>query len=325
MNKAKTQHSFTISNAPRDAQRRVCLTWLGLHLAGYELWQPTAELASLAFQLRQFEGLSNIRAYFARARNDSNTINPWWPGASALSLAAYFCDSDLTHIDLDGYRYSEEGSMAHMAWKDPAFLAWLSDLPQQLSVLRKPPLLAIMHAVDIQNDLKMQEHAEALQQEAALIAEFLGDLQTPVSLEFLANPLQAWQLTDYLRKPGKLTIIATHPRQGSFLHEFLHVCLEDQRDLLQEIINTRDLKKIFEPVLLTSLEEQGYAAVSEIRLLEEALVRSFTALLLRQDRVKEQSSKHPICHGYFLPDAYQLFEPLELTLKTLPLILKHLL
>lgn len=301
MKPTKQEPLFSITNAPRDAQRRVWLNWLGLHLAGYELWQTIPALVPMIQGIKGTLGTEGLVAYFLQARTGLSEVNPWWPGASALSAAAYFCAEDLAGIDMEAYLASEAAIISHGSWRDTEFLAWVEALPRRLAELGAiPAVRAALSAVEVYLELHADALQAALRAEQSLIAGFLGGKPSGLDLRLLQNPLQAWQLMDQVHEPGALTVIATQIRRGSLLHEVLHFCLEPHREQIASQIRAGSPETRLD---LGLLKEQGYSwegeAVPGARAFEEGLVRALSQMALHGGKPEVDESLDALARSGF--------------------------
>lgn len=261
----------------------VFLTAIGLISSGYDLYNESdAELSSIVALIRREFRDPDMITYFKNSRSSSCEVNPYWPRGSALYAASLFVSEDYSTLNLDSYLAFEEKSNSSSLWQDDSFVEWISEFPNYLKMIKAHPMtnhvISLIHSF-IEN--KRNNFELLLDKCKNKILNFSDS--TSRKIIYLPNPLQAEQCTDYVMIDKTLHVISTEPHFSAILHEYLHLCLEEHRQLLLKLYKKYSGEPLFDANRLSMF---GYSwddsIESNLRCLEEGIVRALTEMISRE-------------------------------------------
>ena len=207
--------------------RKVFVVYAGLTASGYHtVLQSSSEPAqALVEQIRSLKWPEEALAYFQKARTETCAVNPYWPRAFLLTVAALRLSDTCPcrYGDEDQIvRHIEDLDMIGPEDRSPDTIEWILDLPRHCDMLAAQPGLdqlweQYLAAIDI------GQHEKAVAEAMSAVIERVGVSpdQLPTTV-VIPNPLQAREVTDFVRFGGETLVVRAEPDAASCVHEILH-------------------------------------------------------------------------------------------------------
>jgi hypothetical protein len=298
--------------------RNVQLCSYGLIASSYDLYdRHDANLVDAVNLIHEaFSTAFSIKQYFAQARSEQISVNPYWPKGSGVVTASLFVDSSTNHIDLSRYLQHEQQAASNMVWQEHDYQQWISQLPEIISIIDSLNL----NEVDAALRTILQERSSLFQtyidETVSILDAFLDDGIKVDELIYIPTVLLAPELTDFVHAGSLLYVLAAEPRVNSMIHELLHLALHDTIAKISEAKLTALLKQAD----LEKLQVLGYSwdssEESNRRIVEESIVRCITVMLeSKNDQVRQEKFQLLRREGFIMPLDLSLFPYKQLTLK----------
>jgi len=281
--------------------------YVGLTVSGYNLAKadPGSPEEDLIKAIKQAEWPEAVRNYFANARSRTYGVNPYWPKAEMLLEACFYLES--------GRQFSPKDEMALLrtiasfpvspAEKDSSTVEWVRDFPSAYGAVLDAelfPLLWTSYLDILEPRLGVFERAATSSIDAILGMTGFPPTSLP-DVVVIPNPLQAPELSDFVRRPYTIHVVVAEPRLSSMVHELLHDVLGPAiRSNKAEILAHRHLLR---PVL-ASMKRMQYAWADDdeswLRVFEESLMRA-GAIWLEYERHSDEGDRYAevqASHGF---------------------------
>lgn len=258
--------------------------YLGLTASGYNLANPVRAKCITSVILAQDWGQPTLD-YFRRAYVCDGRVNPYWPRASILTAIGILTDQYSPTALLPFVRsYLTTLRNIPPIERDEQTAKWAAGLPDQIKYLRSSK-----HYRDIfscYQDVICREVEEngpgyhhLVEAANAVMWSLFPTSQSQIAT--VLNPLQADLLTDVVETDACVWVIMSHLRAESYVHELIHVCLEDVLPQWIPLISRYQhlLNAVYQPMLRLSYA-WDQSEDSWINVFTETLVRTLTFWVL---------------------------------------------
>ena len=215
------------------------MSYVGLVASGYELTDKNdTEIMNLVDDIKNTSFQDDIIKYFKKARS-TNTINPYWPYGSDISVASFFI-KDFAFNTLDDYAafIKNTGFEGHDDW----FWYWIKELPDVLRQIKISPKyfkLWEKYQGIVQN--RINGYYRQIEVIESIINKFTA---MPYSIEFSPNLLQLPGMADFVTQNDNTTVITTYPTEIAILHEFLHPFISVHRNVFAKLLQKNSSRYI---------------------------------------------------------------------------------
>ena len=243
----------------------------------YALWQGGYEYAHLERSEAHMAALAAFSTeqqhpYFAKTRQNTCEVYPYWPRAALLELASFHVqDGALTAYDgLKRKILSAPNLAAHE--RDADLFAWLEDFPAALQEIK--------HSADFRRYMAWERtwrDGEKLRQQENLqrIASAVEALQCRYALpvgevQLLISPIKCVYSADYHLLGERFVFSSGRLRAESVIHELLHMVVHPLVEALPKLE-----KRIYPGV------DASYYAAGQVNAFEEYAVRQLTQLAMQ--------------------------------------------
>lgn len=277
-----------ILDTSASLHKRIFTVYLGLIAAGYHLARPTNDtICRLIHEVRTTRWPDDIIGYFLQARTDDCAVNPYWPRAFLLTLAAAYLDDGAMPQFADAQCFLSAVKaldLVESVDRNEETLRWLLEFPRVYAGLWAQPECGVWWAA-YYTAVEPREYSALVQSAEFLLQQRFGvpPWQLP-RIAIIANPLQAPELTDAVWLADAVYVIKAEPDLASCVHEALHALFSPPLARCRLIIE-RHLD-LLTPVSHEMLQ-MGYAwdhsADSWTRVFEEHLVRAAEIWLTSAD------------------------------------------
>lgn len=285
-------------------RKTIACAAIGLIAAGYSLYhKEDSELERLSEKIRDLFSSQELLEYFAGAKTDQSSINPYWPRGSALVIASWFMDDVSFDFDEIAYLTSQKRTSSLSETELNSMMGWIKRAPyyfKEIAGLAKEK--GLFEELDQLFVKKKPYFTKEIDEFRKLIetSRVEGKIENII---FSPNLFQADELTDLVYDGDDLIIISTAPRVEDLLHEFLH-------DIIHNTLITRshsDVMNCFNKSDRAQMKAYGYAwddsFASALRVVEESYVRLLTYLLTETSGESLARSIHWLNEeGFFVPE-----------------------
>lgn len=266
----------------------VFTVYAGLIASGYDMVRPACDsLQRLINAIRECRWPERATAYFGQARTDACEVNPYWPRAFLLTLAALYLPDSAPCAYPDpsaAVRHIESLDAVNPEDRGRDTMEWVLALPDACHSLRAQPeferLLSLYReAIDA-----FEYEGAASEARACIVRRMgVGSDRLPV-VTIVPNPLQARELTDVVSIDEETYLISAEPDSSSCVHEMLHDLLKDALRRNRTVVGS--FTHLLQPVLAQMLSLRyawDSSSDSWYRVFEEHFVRTAEIWVTRGD------------------------------------------
>jgi hypothetical protein len=296
--------------------RQVFGVYAGLTASGYDMARPLpgGSVQQLIKAIRHAAWPAEVTAYFRKARTDVCTVNPYWPGAFLLTLAALYLPESPPYGFRDPNlvsRHIEALDAVSPADKSQGTIHWVLALPTVYTLLwAHTGVGRLWHLYEQSIDLL---ECEAVAREAvSLVQKRLGAASDELPhMVITPNPLQAPEQTDYATVNGKVYVIEAGPHVTSCAHEMLHHVLSPTLESSRSAIS--EFKYLLGPIreqMLSLRYAWDNTEESWQRVFAEQFTRAAEVWVIHGDdpeSAERAAARHADCGFRYVPAMMRLF------------------
>ena len=263
-----------------DLFPKISAVYYGLLQSGYGFYSIERSAAHIE-KLRAFCRPEPSSVFFAKAKQDSCDVYPYWPRAFIMEAATFFLNDGNTGFrDLESFR-QKIMSAVNISEKerDDSLWDWLDDFPQALSSVLSDSSFA--EYLECEKNWIAEQEA-VCREELGLIDRCLeictGLYRSPVrNIRICIDPIKCVYSSDYHLLGDCFVFTSGALRTDSVIHEYLHHVVHPRVELRKALVSEC---KTFNSQLDGSyyLSDNGAGAVNAF---EETVVRALTEEIVK--------------------------------------------
>lgn len=276
----------------------------GLVSSGYNIGDPI--YSELVNKIRSNSFLIHTDLeYFKRARVNTDQINPYWPNGFLLTVCCLYLDyyGDLSNFEA----FLKNNNDLPNEIKSNEMLIWISKLPDVLKRIQSKERFADLWSLI--NDTIVIGNQDLLTATYNKLNTKIGEVETDLELQVIINPLQAYEIADFLSINKTKYIIVSRAHIDSIVHEYLHIffdaVIENNGQVTESYIDL--LENVFDAMYKYQYAD-NHSNDSWRRVFEEHFVRAatiwFRASSNRIERDREILLQEEIGFKYIKPIVY---------------------
>ncbi len=271
--------------------------YCGLVASGYDIGDT--KYSDLIIEIRdKIKMEAPCMQYFSKARISTDQINPYWPKGFMMTIGCLYLD----HFGvIDGVDVViETNDQISSTFKTKETIDWIKELPQMIAIIQS---LRSFNEIWIKfNDSIVPNIGIDCSQIIENIQKKVGVLANDITFNAIINPLQAYEIADFLSLNNTKYIIISRIDEGSIIHEYLHVYFDKAIQICNPI--TDDYTYLLDCVYDAMYKNQytmGNRIESWRRVYEENFVRAATIWVMHDqcDQVRNDQVNMQVQSGFF--------------------------